>query len=185
MINGIDITKLNLHWLRSQIGTVLQEPALFDTTIKENILFGKLDATKEQVTQAAKNANIHEAIKDLPKSYNSSVGEHGGLLSGGQKQRIAIARAFLRDPSLLLLDEATSALDVENEALLEETITSSSKTVLIVTHRLPLVRSVHVVIQIEAGHVSWSGTPDEFMALKRVDDHKEVGTSEHVVKFSE
>ena len=151
--------------------TVLQEPSLFDTSIKENIQFGKLGATKEEVIQSAKDANIHKAIKDLPKSYTSSVGEHGGLLSGGQKQRIAIARALVGKPSLLLLDEATSALDVENEALLERQIKNSSKTVLIVTHRLPLVRSAHAVVQIEEGQVSWTGTPDEYMELKKL-QHK-------------
>ena len=152
--------------------TVLQEPTLFDTSIKENIQFGKLGATKEEVIQSAKDANIHEAIKDLPKSYTSSVGEHGGLLSGGQKQRIAIARALVGKPSLLLLDEATSALDVENEALLERQIKNSSKTVLIVTHRLPLVRSAHAVVQIEDGHVSWTGTPDEYLELRNLQQHE-------------
>ncbi len=158
--------------------TVLQEPTLFDTTIKENIEFGKIGSSKEEVTTSAKKANIHDTINELPNSYNSSVGEHGGLLSGGQKQRVAIARALLGNPPLLLLDEATSALDVENEALLEETISEGSKTVLIVTHRLPLVRSAHLVVHVEDGTVGWFGTSEEYMELKSFDEKpEEVGES--------
>ena len=116
MIGGYDVRELNIRWLRQHIGVVSQEPVLFATTIAENIRYGKEDATQDEIETAAKAANAHSFISNLPDGYNTLVGERGAQLSGGQKQRVAIARALVGDPKILLLDEATSALDTESEA---------------------------------------------------------------------
>ena len=116
LIGGFDIRELNIRWLRQHIGVVSQEPVLFATTIAENIHYGKEDATQDEIEAAAKAANAHSFIANLPDGYDTLVGDRGAQLSGGQKQRIAIARALVRDPKILLLDEATSALDTESEA---------------------------------------------------------------------
>ena len=118
-MGGNDIRELNLHWLRQHIGVVSQEPVLFATSIAENIRYGKEDVTQEEIEVAAKAANAHMFITELPDAYHTLVGERGTQLSGGQKQRVAIARALIRDPKILLLDEATSALDTESEAIVQ------------------------------------------------------------------
>lgn len=118
-VGGYDVRQLNLHWLRSNIGVVSQEPILFATTIAENIRYGREDVSEEEMIAAAEAANAHSFISELPDGYNTLVGEMGTQLSGGQKQRIAIARALVRDPKILLLDEATSALDAESESLVQ------------------------------------------------------------------
>ena len=167
-VGGHDIREVNVKWLRSQIGTVSQEPNLFNTTIRENIQYGKPDSTMEEVVQAAKLANAHKFITSLPQGYNTNVGEQGSMLSGGQKQRVAIARALIRDPKILLLDEATSALDTENEALLQEMLKSASgeRTVILITHRLPLVKCADTVLMMDGGMVTWKGTPSQLYSMK-------------------
>ena len=122
MVGDYDIRELNLRWLRRHIGVVGQEPVLFASTVGENIGYGKEDATQEEIEEAAKAANVHQFIMELPDGYDTLVGERGTQLSGGQKQRLAIARALIGDPKILLLDEATSALDTESEALVQETL---------------------------------------------------------------
>ena len=165
-MGGRDIRSLNLKWLRKNIGLVSQEPELFDTTVVENICLGKEDATMAEIVQAAKTANIHKFIKQLPNGYYTVVGEGGIRLSGGQKQRIAIARALVRTPQILLLDEATSALDVESEKEVQEALDRGSKdrTTIIIAHRLSTVRNADVIIAIEEGKATEVGTHEELMA---------------------
>ena len=122
MLGDYHIHELNLCWLRQHIIVVGQEPVLFASTIRENISYGKDDATQEEIEEAAQAANAHQFIMNLPDGYDTLVGERGTQLSGGQKQRLAIARALIGDPKVLLLDEATSALDTESEALVQEAL---------------------------------------------------------------
>lgn len=121
-LDGNDVSLLDLTWLRSHIGVVGQEPVLFATTIAENIKYGNIHATQEDIEEAAKQANAHSFITALPEGYNTLVGERGAQLSGGQKQRIAIARALVKSPAILLLDEATSALDTNSESIVQAAI---------------------------------------------------------------
>ncbi|KAJ8919087.1 hypothetical protein NQ315_012072 [Exocentrus adspersus] len=167
-IDGKNLRDLDLTWLRNNIGVVGQEPVLFGTTIKENILFGNRKATEEDIKNAAKKANAHEFIKALPNGYDTLVGERGAQLSGGQKQRIAIARALVRNPAILLLDEATSALDNHSEAKVQAALDSASKecTTIIVAHRLSTIRGANKIVVISDGCVVEQGTHDELMALK-------------------
>ncbi|GMY26375.1 putative multidrug resistance protein [Fagus crenata] len=144
LLDKYKIKRLQLKWLRSQMGLVNQEPILFATSIKENILFGKEEAPMELVIHAAKAANAHDFIIKLPQGYETQVGQFGVQLSGGQKQRIAIARALIRDPRILLLDEATSALDAESERIVQEALDQASqgRTTIIIAHRLSTIRRV-------------------------------------------
>jgi ATP-binding cassette subfamily B (MDR/TAP) protein 1 len=147
LLDGINIKDLQLKWMRSQIGLVSQEPALFATTIKENILFGKEGASMEEVIGAAKASNAHNFISTLPMGYDTQVGEKGVQMSGGQKQRIAIARAILKNPPILLLDEATSALDAESEKVVQEALEAASvgRTTVVVAHRLSTIRTADII----------------------------------------
>ncbi|XP_009347047.1 ABC transporter B family member 19 [Pyrus x bretschneideri] len=166
LIDSVDIKTLQLKWLRDQIGLVNQEPALFATTILENILYGKPDATMEDVEVAASSANAHSFITLLPKGYNTQVGERGVQLSGGQKQRIAIARAMLKNPKILLLDEATSALDASSESIVQEALDRLmvGRTTVIVAHRLSTIRNVDSIAVIQQGQVVETGTHEELIA---------------------
>ena len=157
---------LNLKWLRSHIGVVSQEPVLFDTTIAENIRFGREDATMEELKEAAKNANAHDFITGLPNGYDTNVGEGGAQLSGGQKQRVAIARALVRNPKILLLDEATSALDVQSERLVQEALDRAchDRTTIMIAHRLSTVRDAHTIASMEKGRVVEAGSHAELLA---------------------
>ncbi|KAG0490076.1 hypothetical protein HPP92_006939 [Vanilla planifolia] len=165
LLDGNDIKALKLRWFRQQIGLVSQEPALFATTIRENMLLGREDATQVEVEEAARVANAHSFIVKLPDGYDSQVGEMGLQLSGGQKQRIAIARAMLKNPAILLLDEATSALDSESEKLVQEALDRFmiGRTTLVIAHRLSTIRKADLVAVIQQGSVTELGTHDELM----------------------
>ncbi|RRT41128.1 hypothetical protein B296_00047118 [Ensete ventricosum] len=166
LLDNVDIKTLQLKWLREQIGLVNQEPALFATTILENILYGKPDATIAEVEAAASAANAHSFISQLPNAYNTQVGERGVQLSGGQKQRIAIARAMLKNPKILLLDEATSALDAGSESIVQEALDRLmvGRTTVVVAHRLSTIRSVDMIAVIQQGQVVETGTHEELLA---------------------
>lgn len=157
---GIDIKKLNLKSLRKHIALVQQEPALFATSIYENILYGKDGASEGEVIEAAKLANAHSFISALPEGYSTKVGERGVQLSGGQKQRVAIARAVLKNPEILLLDEATSALDVESERVVQQALQRlmTKRTTIIVAHRLSTIKNADQISVIESGKIIEQGT---------------------------
>ncbi|CAM0147947.1 unnamed protein product [Urochloa decumbens] len=165
-LDGVDIRGLRLKWLRAQMGLVSQEPVLFATTIQENILFGKEDATAEEVMAAAKAANAHDFIAQLPQGYDTQVGERGVQMSGGQKQRIAIARAIIKSPKILLLDEATSALDTKSEHIVQEALdlASAGRTTIIIAHRLSTIRNADMIVVMQSGEVMELGSHDELIA---------------------
>ena len=164
-IDGHDVHSLNLKWLRNNIGVVSQEPVLFNTTIAGNILYGKKDATMEEIIEVAKHANAHEFISKLPDGYNTHVGERGAQLSGGQKQRIAIARALVKDPKVLLLDEATSALDTESEKIVQDALDKAreGRTTIVIAHRLSTIQTADIIVSIEKGRVVEMGTHSDLM----------------------
>ncbi|RID67208.1 hypothetical protein BRARA_D02299, partial [Brassica rapa] len=166
LLDGHDLKTLKLKWLRQQIGLVSQEPALFATSIRENILLGRPDADQVEIEEAARVANAHSFIIKLPDGFDTQVGERGLQLSGGQKQRIAIARAMLKNPAILLLDEATSALDSESEKLVQEALDRFmiGRTTLIIAHRLSTIRKADLVAVLQQGSVSEIGTHDELFA---------------------
>lgn len=165
-LDGWDLRTLDPSWLRGQvIGFISQEPVLFGTTIMENIRFGKLGASDEEVYAAAREANAHEFITSFPEGYNTIVGERGATLSGGQKQRLAIARALIKQPAVLILDEATSALDSESERVVQEALdrASTGRTVLVIAHRLSTVRGAHHIVVMADGRVCEAGTHEELL----------------------
>ncbi|CAN6244659.1 unnamed protein product [Urochloa humidicola] len=166
VLDGVDIRRLRLKWLRAQMGLVSQEPAMFAMSVRENILFGEEDATDDEVIAAAKAANAHNFISQLPQGYDTQVGERGAQMSGGQKQRIAIARAILRSPKILLLDEATSALDTESERIVQEALDVASKgrTTIIVAHRLSTIRNADSIAVVQSGAVQELGSHSELIA---------------------
>jgi len=159
-LDGVPIDELEIGWLRSQMGLVSQEPILFATSIYENIRYGKPDATKEEVENAAKMANAHNFICSFPQGYDTPVGEKGVTLSGGQKQRIAIARALIRNPKVLLLDEATSALDTESERVVQEALDRAreGRTTIVIAHRLSTIKNADLIVVIDDGQVFEQGT---------------------------
>jgi ATP-binding cassette subfamily B (MDR/TAP) protein 1 len=168
-IDGKDITSLNLRSLRRHVGLVQQEPALFASSIYDNILYGKEDATESEVIEAAKTANAHHFVSALPEAYRTPVGERGMKLSGGQKQRVAIARAVLRSPAILLLDEATSALDAESEKLVQEALDRIMKcrTTIIIAHRLSSIHKADMIAMMRNGEIVEYGNHFELMAMDR------------------
>ena len=165
-IDGQDIRGLTRLSLRRNIGMVAQDVFLFTGTIRENIAYGKLDATDEEIYDAAKKANIHDYIMTLPDGYDTYIGERGVKLSGGQKQRISIARVFLKNPSILILDEATSALDNATEMLIQAALDklSEGRTSLIVAHRLSTIKNADEIIVLTEKGVQERGTHDELLA---------------------
>lgn len=167
-IDGNDVRDVNIQSLRSQIGIVLQDNILFSDSVKKNILMGKPDATDEEVIAAAKAANAHDFIMELPDGYDTKVGERGVKLSGGQKQRIAIARVFLKNPPILVLDEATSALDLESEALIQDSLDrlARDRTTIIIAHRLSTITHADKIYVIDHGEVVEEGTHESLMEKK-------------------
>ncbi|OJZ27457.1 multidrug ABC transporter ATP-binding protein [Staphylococcus aureus] len=166
LIDGHNIKDFLAGSLRNQIGLVQQDNILFSDTVKENILLGRPTATDEEVVEAAKMANAHDFIMNLPQGYDTEVGERGVKLSGGQKQRLSIARIFLNNPPILILDEATSALDLESESIIQEAldVLSKDRTTLIVAHRLSTITHAGKIVVIENGHIVEIGTHRELIA---------------------
>ncbi|KAL1792862.1 hypothetical protein ACET3X_009369 [Alternaria dauci] len=178
-LDGRDITTLNLRWLRQHMAIVSQEPVLFSTTIYESILHGLVNTEyadvsdekkMELIENAAKIANAHDFIMDLPEKYQTKVGERGGLLSGGQKQRVAIARAIVSDPKILLLDEATAALDTKSETAVQEALdrASQGRTTIVIAHRLSTIKNADNIVVMALGRIVEQGTHQELLDRKAV-----------------
>jgi len=165
-LDGHDIRDLTLKSLRQQISIVLQDVFLFHGTARENILFGRPEATEEEMVEAAKIANAHEFIVQLPKGYDTLIGERGVKLSGGQRQRMAIARAVLKDAPILILDEATSSVDTETELLIQQALERLmvGRTTIVIAHRLSTIRRADVIVVLEGNCISETGTHEELMA---------------------
>ena len=164
-IDGIDIRNMTKHSLRSRIGIVQQDVFLFTGTLRENIAYGKLNATQEEIAEAAKRAHLESFIESLPFGYDTQIGERGLKLSGGQKQRIAIARMFLKNPPILILDEATSALDTETELIIQKALTELSKnrTTLVIAHRLATIRNADRIVVVTEDGIAEQGKHDELI----------------------
>lgn len=166
LIDGMDIRELTMDSVRKSIGIVQQDVFLFAGTIKDNICYGRPDASDEEIIEAAKSANIHDFVMTLPNGYDTEIGERGVKLSGGQKQRISIARIFLKNPSILILDEATSALDNTTEVLIQEELDALCKgrTTIVVAHRLSTIRNADEIVVIVGGEIKEKGTHDSLLA---------------------
>ncbi|MBR1511522.1 MAG: lipid A export permease/ATP-binding protein MsbA [Acidaminococcaceae bacterium] len=164
-IDGTDIRDATLDSLRSQVGIVPQETILFNGTVYDNILYGRLDATKEEIIEAAKAANAHDFIMELPQGYETMLGDRGVNISGGQRQRIAIARAILKNPRILILDEATSALDTESERLVQDALNRLmvGRTAFVIAHRLSTIKNADRILVLEKGRLAEDGTHEELM----------------------
>ncbi|MBX9875782.1 MAG: ATP-binding cassette domain-containing protein, partial [Beijerinckiaceae bacterium] len=164
-VDGHDIRALTLASLRRQIGIVQQDVFLFAGTIRENIAYGRLDASEEEITQAARRARLETMIADLPAGLDTVIGERGVKLSGGQKQRLAIARIFLKNPPILILDEATSALDTETEAAIQQSLTelSEGRTTLVIAHRLATIRHADRIVVVTQAGIAEQGRHDELL----------------------
>ncbi|PUZ50132.1 hypothetical protein GQ55_6G035600 [Panicum hallii var. hallii] len=176
-IDGHSIKKLDLKSLRSNIASVSQEPSLFSGNIKDNLRIGKMDASDEEIIEAATTANVHSFISKLPNEYLTEVGERGVQLSGGQKQRIAIARAILKDPPILLLDEATSALDSESEKLVQDALERAmrGRTVILIAHRMSTIVNADTIVVVENGRVAQTGTHHELLEKSTFYSNEQIG----------
>jgi ATP-binding cassette subfamily B protein len=165
-LDGVDVRDLPLETLRAQVGIVLQETVLFSGTVRDNIRYGRPEATEEEVFAAAKAAQAHEFIMSFPNGYETEVGQRGVNLSGGQKQRIAIARALLVQPKILILDDSTSAVDVETEARIQTALEElmADRTSFIIAQRISTVLSADKIVVLDRGQIAATGTHTELMA---------------------
>lgn len=168
LLDGVDIREVSLRSLRQNIGIVQQDVYLFAGTVADNIRYGKLDATRGEIVEAARLANAHDFIMALPDGYDTDIGQRGVKLSGGQKQRLSIARVFLKDPPVIIFDEATSALDNESERLIQESLErlTRTRTTLVIAHRLSTVRSAQRIIVLTEHGIEEQGTHDQLIALE-------------------
>jgi subfamily B ATP-binding cassette protein MsbA len=164
-IDGVPINRIQRQSLREHVGIVPQDTILFDGTIRENIRYGRLDATDEEVEQAARSANVHEFVQGFKDGYETAIGERGITLSGGQRQRVAIARVMLKDPRILVLDEATSALDTISESLVREALDRlmEGRTTLVIAHRLSTVQNAYQIAVLAEGRIIESGSHSELL----------------------
>lgn len=167
-IDGVDIKDLTKHSLRNLMGIVTQDSILFNDTINNNITLGVESATDEEILAASKIANAHEFIKDLPRLYNTNIGDSGNTLSGGQKQRLSIARAVLKNPPIMILDEATSALDTESEQLVQLALENmmENRTSLVIAHRLSTIQRADLILVLQKGIIVEQGKHEELLALE-------------------
>ena len=168
LLDGIDVRQISLRSLRDQISIVLQEPLLFSSTIAENIRYGRLDATMEEIVAAAEAANAHEFISALPQKYDTTLGERGVRMSGGERQRIAVARAFLKDAPILILDEPTSSIDSKTEAVILDALDRLmvGRTTFMIAHRLSTIRHANLILVMHLGQIVQRGTHDELVATE-------------------
>lgn len=169
-IDGVDVRDMTLDSLRGLVGFVTQEVILFNDTVRNNIAYGRVGVSEEQVMAAAKAAHAHDFIREMPEGYDSIIGEAGVLLSGGQRQRLAIARALFKDPPILILDEATSALDTESERLVQDALSNLMKgrTTLVIAHRLSTIRSADKIVVLDRGRIAETGTHDILLANRGI-----------------
>ena len=170
LLDGKNVNDITFTSLRKNIGIVQQDVFLFNGTIKENILYGRPDATDEEVIKAAKLSNIYDYVMTLPNGFDSQIGERGVKLSGGQKQRLSIARVFLKDPKVLILDEATSALDNTTEIMIQDALDELCKgrTTIVVAHRLSTIKNADEIAVIEDGKILEKGTHEELIENGKV-----------------
>jgi ATP-binding cassette subfamily B protein len=173
LIDDVNIKDISQNALRSQMGVVLQETHLFSGSIRDNIKYAAPHATNEEIVAAAKLANAHDFILNLPEGYNTMVGEKGFSLSGGERQRIAIARALIHDPRIMILDEATAALDTETEKLIQDAINKvvKNRTTFVIAHRLSTLRNANKLIVLDHGRLAEFGTHKELLDKKGIYYH--------------
>jgi ATP-binding cassette subfamily B protein len=167
LLDGKDIREITLRSLRRNIGVVQQDVYLFAGTVADNIRYGKLDASLQEIVEAAKKANAHDFIMQLPNGYDTDIGQRGVKLSGGQKQRLSIARVFLKDPPILIFDEATSSLDNESEKAVQESLEklSNNRTTLVIAHRLSTIRNAQRIVVLSDNGIDEQGTHEELIAM--------------------
>ncbi len=167
LLDGKNIRDISLRSLRKNIGIVQQDVYLFAGTVSDNIRYGKLDASKEEIIEAAKKANAHDFIMGLPDGYDTDIGQRGVKLSGGQKQRLSIARVFLKNPPVIIFDEATSALDNESEKAVQDSLEklTDNRTTLVIAHRLSTVRNAQRIVVLTDNGIDEQGTHEELIAL--------------------
>jgi subfamily B ATP-binding cassette protein MsbA len=165
LIDGVDVREASLKSLREQIGLVAQGTVLFNDTVRANIAYGLEDVDEARIESAARAAFAHDFILDLPRRYDTVIGERGSRLSGGQRQRVAIARAILKDPPILILDEATSALDAKSERLVQQALSNlmEGRTTLVIAHRLATVRGADRIVVLDGGEIKEIGTHEELL----------------------